>query len=133
MERELSPQEKALVERELVARHEIAERRRAFAHRVFTVGIAAGLLYAALRAFHFQTLISPLSALAWLICVVTYVGLGAFPSSFAKDMDLRWHLNPWQEALAHLGEGRTHIGAIALLAAPFLGRIVFSVIYLGFK
>jgi len=133
MQRQLTPEEKQLVEQEFVARQGLAARRRSFAHRVFIVGLAAGLSAAALREFHVLTLVSLVLGIIWLLCILIYVGIGVFPTTLAKDMDLRWHLNPWQEALQHLSEGRTQTEAIALLAGPLLGRMLFVFVYFAFK
>jgi hypothetical protein len=133
MNPELSPEEKALIEREFVARQEGSARRRSFARGVFMVGIVAGLGAAALREFHIRSLVSPFLGVVWIISLAMYVGAGIFPGSFAKDLDLRWHLNPWQEALQHLSEERTQVEAIALLAGPPLARMLFSFLYFGFK
>ena len=133
MDRELSPEEKRLIEREFVARQEVAAKRRSFARRVFILGIAAGVCAAALREFHVRTLATPLLGIIWLISILVYVGVGVFPGSFAKDVDLRWHLNPWQEALRNLSEGRTQVEAIALLAGPILAQMFFSFLYLAFE
>ncbi|HZP61456.1 MAG TPA: hypothetical protein VFB27_14125 [Opitutaceae bacterium] len=133
MQHQLTPEEKQLVEQEFVARQELAARRRSFARRVFVVGLATGLSAAALHEFHIPTLVSPLLGIVWLVCILIYVGMGVFPATFAKDMDLRWHLNPWQEALQHLSEGRTQAEAIALLAGPILGRMLFAFVYLALR
>jgi hypothetical protein len=133
MDCELSPEEKRLIDREFVARQEVAARRRPFVRRVFTIGIVAGLGGAALHEFHVRTLMGPLLGLVWLICIVLYVGVGVFPGSFAKDLDPRWHLNPWQKALRNLSEGRKQVEAIALLAGPVLAHMLFYFLYFGFK
>ena len=57
MNRPLSPQEKQLIEREFVARQEAAAKRRSFARKVFLVGILAGVVAAALRAFRVGALL----------------------------------------------------------------------------
>jgi hypothetical protein len=101
--------------------------------RVFTIGLAAGLGTAVLRGFNVSTLISPMLGIAWLICLVTYVGSGVLPTTFSKDMDARCHLNPWKETLQNLSEGRTQIEAIALLTGPFLTKGICSFIYFAFK
>jgi hypothetical protein len=133
MDRPLSPEEKRLVEREFVARQEAAARRRSFARRLFLIGLSAGLGAAALREFHVGTIATTLLRIVWVICILGYVGVGVFPASFSKDIDPRWHLNPWQEALQNLSEGRTQFEAIALLAGPLVARMLFSFLYLGFK
>lgn len=132
MARELSSQEKRLIEREFVARQDAALKRRSRYRAVFVVGISAAVLSAALREFRVDTLITPILGLVWLVCIAAYVGLAAFPNSFGKDVDPRWHLNPWQAALSSLSEGKTPFEAISLLVTPFLARGIFSVIYLSF-
>ncbi|PTY03014.1 hypothetical protein DB347_22730 [Opitutaceae bacterium EW11] len=132
MERGLSPEEKRLVEREFIARQEVAARRRVLYRRVFIVGIVAAVLAAALREFRVPTLITPALGFLWLACLLAYAGLAAFPSTFVRDLDFRWHSNPWQEALNSLASGKTQFEAIALLVSPYLGRLLFSFIYAGF-
>jgi hypothetical protein len=133
MDRQLSPAEKRLVEREFVARQEAAGRRRSLARRLFLIGLSAGLGAAALREFHVGTIVTALLEIVWVICTVAYVGVGVFPASFSKDIDPRWHLNPWQAALRNLSEGRTQFEAIALLAGPLVAQMLFSFLYFGFK
>ena len=133
MARELSSQEKRLIEREFIARQDAASKRRSRYRAVFLIGIFAAVVGAALREFRVPTLITPLLGLIWLICIAAYVGLAAFPHSFAKDLDPRWHMNPWQSALSSLSEGKTQFEAIALLASPFLARGIFSLIYLSIE
>jgi hypothetical protein len=130
---ELTPEDKRLIEREFVARQEATAKRRSRMRVVFAVGISAGVAAAALREFRIPTLVSPFLWFVWLLSVAMYVGLGVFPGSLAKDMDPRWHLNPWQEALKNLSEGRTQIEAIALLAGPMLARLLFSFLHFGLK
>ena len=133
MDHELTPEERDLIEREFIARQDLAARRRSFARHVFIVGLSAGLFSAALGEFHVSPLGSSLLYFAWFISVVVYVGLGVFPGSFGKDMDPSWHLNPWAEALQHLSEGRTQVEAVALMAGPYLGRMLFTFLYFGLK
>jgi hypothetical protein len=133
MNRKLSAAEKRLIERDFVERHEAATRSRVFAHRVFIFGIIAGSGAAVLRGFRVYTPISPLLGIAWLICLSIYLGSRFLPATFSKDIDARWHLNPWQETLQKLSEGRTQVEAITLLAGPLLLRGVCSFIYFGFK
>jgi hypothetical protein len=128
----LSPQEKTLLEREFIARQNVDFRRRTLYRRVFVVGVFAAICGAALREFRIPTFATPVLWLVWLACVVSYLGVAAFPSSFMRDMDARWHLNPWQEALSSLSEGKTQIEAIGLLITPFLARGLFSLVNLGF-
>ena len=75
----------------------------------------------------------PLLHLAWVVCVLIYVGGQILPLSFSKDIDPRWHLNPWKDALSNLSEGRTLVEAIALLAGPRLLGMVTSLAYWSFK
>lgn len=128
-----TPKERRIVEREFEARQEVAAKRRRFACGVAIVGLVAGVVAAALREFHVHTAFSLLLLFIWLICIVTYVGVGVLPGSFSKDMDPRWHLNPWQEALGNLSQGKTQTEAIALLAGPVLARMLFSFLYFGLK
>jgi len=133
MEKELTSEEKQLIEREFIARQDEAFRRRRFARRAFLVGISCGITGALLRGFRLSTFASPVLMIAWLVCVMIYVGSGVFPTTFRKDMDLRWHLNPWREALQNLSESRTIAEAIALLAAPKLTGMFASFFYLALK
>jgi len=133
MDRDLTNEEKLLVEREFEARQAVAIRRRSFAHSVFIVGTVAGVGYAALLEFRVGTVASPILGILWLVCILIYVGLRVFPRSLAEDMDPRWHLNPWRSALQNLSEGRTQVEAIALLAGPPLARMLFSFLYFGLK
>jgi len=133
MERKLSPDEKRLIEREFDARQEVSAKRRTMAFWVFIVGILAGVGSMGLREFHVRTMLSPLLAILWVACLLAYLGGSFLPGTFTKDVDLRWHSNPWQETLENLSQGRTQVEAIALLAGPFLARVLFSFLYIGFK
>lgn len=133
MARELTSQEKQLIEREFIARQDATFRRRARYRAIFVIGVLAATGGAALREFSVPTLVTPLLGLVWFVCVAAYVGLAIFPNSFAKDVDPRWHLSPWQVALSSLSKGKTQLEAITLLASPFLARGVFALIYLGFE
>ena len=124
MQRELSPQEKRLIERELIARQEADAKRRAFAHRVFLVGILAGSAAGFLDGFRMRGAIEAFGYLVWIVCSLTYVGGKIFPTSLREDLDPAWHLNPWQNALQNLGEGRTIGEAIALLACTKLAALL---------
>jgi hypothetical protein len=133
VQRELSAEEKRLIEREFIARQEAAAKQRHFCRVVFIIGIGAGIVAAALRAFHVRTGFGRVFGLCWLVCAVIYLGAQIVPSTFAKDMDARWHLNPWQEALGSLSAGRTMAEAIALLTVPAIASLVFTFLYFGLK
>jgi len=133
VQRELSPEEKRLIEREFTARQEAAAQQRHFCRAVFFAGIASGIVAAALRSFHVLTVIGAGFGVCWLVCAVIYVGAQILPSTFAKDMDIRWHMNPWPESLRSLFAGRTIAEAIALLAAPTVAKFIFAFLYLGLK
>jgi len=126
MSRELTPEEKQCIEAEFVMRQKIAAERRVRAHRVFLVGISAGIVAGLLRGLELQSWFSVLAGVVWLFSVVIYVGGNVIPLSFQKDSDFRWHLNPWQEALQNLSEEKCIKEAIALLAVPFLIQMLAS-------
>ncbi len=132
MSRKLSPQERRFVEREFVAKEEARAKRRRLCSTVFFVGITAGSISALLRAFELRGIVLLFSHLTWIICLLIYVGVQILPISFSKDLDARWHLNPWKDSLSSLSEGRTLTEAIALLAGPHLLKIAASLVYLSF-
>ena len=133
MDRKLTRDEKWLIERELVARQELAEKRRSTARRVFLLGLSAGVASAGLGEFRVPTVIVPILGVIWLISILFYVGVGVLPGPLSKDMDPRWHLNPWQEALNSLSEGKTQFEAITLLAGPPIAQMLFSFVYFAVK
>lgn len=129
----LSPEEKHLIERKFVAEQERVAKRRARARAALVIGLVAGIGVAALREFRVHTWALSFLGITYLACLLAYVGAGVFPTSLRKDLDPRWHLNPWREILLHLSEGRTQAEAIALLATPYLARGLFSLIYFSLK
>ena len=133
MARELTLEEKALIEREFVAKQEAACRRRRFARSVFAVGITAGILAAIFRGFDARGFVTSLLWLVWVVSLLIYVGGHLLPTSLSKDLDPSWHLNPWQDALANLSEGRTIREAIALLAGPKVILMCATFLYLSIK
>jgi hypothetical protein len=133
MRRELSTNEKRSIEREFIAKEELRAKRRRFCRSVFVVGITAGTLSALLRGCEVHSAATPLSHLVWIACLVIYVGGLIRPLSFSKDIDPRWHLNPWKDSLINLSAGRNLGEAIALLAGPHLLKIAASLIYMSFQ
>jgi len=133
MSRDLTPEEKRFIESEFVARQNMAAQRRVSAHRVFLVGISAGIVAGGLRGLELRSWFSWLAAIVWLFSVVIYVGGSVIPLSFQKDADIRWHLNPWQEALQNLSEEKCMKEAIALLAVPFVIQMIASFALWSFR
>ncbi|MDQ8196422.1 hypothetical protein QEH59_18480 [Coraliomargarita sp. SDUM461004] len=133
MEKKLTPEEKQLIEREFFAQQDKMMRRRNFAYKTFLVGISCGIIGGALRGFHLLTFAYPVLIIIWFFCVMLYVGGGIFPTTLRKDLDMRWHFNPWREALLNLPESKTIIEAVALLTAPYFARMLALFIYLAFK
>lgn len=124
-------QEKLLLERELIAREETRVRRKTFFERLFFVGISAALASAFLGAFFGKGLWPALLGLVWGICTLLYTEFLTVPHTFAKDADLTWHLNPWQEALQRLGADGRQIQGIILLAIFPVARLLFSFLVLS--
>lgn len=133
MSRELTPEEKQCIEAEFVMRQKMAAERRVQAHRVFLLGISAGIIAGVLRGLELRSWFSWLAGIVWLFSVVIYVGGNVIPLSFQKDSDLRWHLNPWQEALQSLSEEKCMKEAIALLAVPFVIQMIASFALWSFR
>jgi hypothetical protein len=75
---------------------------------------------------------TPAFGLIWITCLIAYVGLSAFPSTFMRDIDFGRQVNPWQEALGSLSDGKTQFEAITLLVSPILARLLCSFVYVGF-
>jgi len=133
MSRDLTPEEKRFIEAEFVARQKMAAERRVSAHRVFLVGISAGIVAGFLRGLELRSWLSWLAAIVWLFSVVIYAGGSVIPLSFQKDTDLRWHLNPWQQALQNLSDEKCMKEAIALLAVPFVIQMIASFALWSFR
>ncbi len=133
MTRDLTPAEKELIEREFAAKQQAAYRRRRFARWIFVVGVTAGVLSGLLRGFGWHGITEYSLRVAWVLCLLSYVGSRVLPTSLNKDLDPGWHLNPWQEALSNLSEGRTIGEAIALLTVPPLIQMLASFLYFASK
>jgi hypothetical protein len=133
MSRELTPEEKRFIESEFVARQKRAAERRAQAQRVFLVGVSAGLVAGFLRGIELRSWFLWLATIVWLFSIVIYAGGSVMPLSLQKDSDIRWHLNPWRDALQSLSDDKTMKEAIALLAAPFVAQLVASFILWSFR
>jgi len=133
MNRELTSQEKLLIEREFVAREETREKRRLYFSRVFWIGVPAEIVSAFMREFHIGGVIQLFLGLTGLICLLLYTEFLIIPGTFAKDMDLRWHLNPWKDALQRLSAEDRHIHGIIFLASYPLSRMLFSFIAFSLK
>lgn len=131
MNHPLTRQEKLLIERELIAREETRVRRKTLFGRVFFVGISAALASGFLGAFFGRGLWPIFLFLVWCICTLLYTECLTIPQTFAKDADLTWHLNPWQEALQCLGADGRQIQGIILLAVFPIARLLFSFIALS--
>jgi hypothetical protein len=131
MSHPLTRQEKLLIERELIALEETRVRRKTFFGRLFFVGISAALASAFLGAFFGRGLWAALFVLVWGICTLLYTEFLTIPQTFAKDANLTWHLNPWQEALQRLGADGRQVQGIILLAIFPTARLLFSFLALS--
>lgn len=133
MRKPLTPEVKRDIEAAFVFRQELAARRRALMKRISTVGISAGVLAGLLGGLEVRSLFVVFLNVTWMLSMVAYVGGSVVPLSLGKDMDLRWHLNPWQGALRDLDPDRCMKEAIALLAGPLLIKMVASLVYWLFR
>ena len=103
----------------------IARRRLRF-KRIFVVGLSSAL----------GTLITPfvwgrpwttlLLFFVWFAATSFYTLGRAIPMSYGRDADIRWHVNPWRDALEHLGREDRQIQAIVLLATMPLCMILLK-------
>jgi hypothetical protein len=123
----LDAKTKALIERRFVAQGEERARRRKFHHRLFLIGFITGCCGFIIHVINRHVLHSPILAfvgvacvLIWAVCLLIYTGGHIIPTTFSKDADLRWHMNPWKDALDNLKEEANVAEALALLAGPRL-------------
>ena len=126
----LTPEEKALVEREFVARQEEKSRKQRFYRWVFWLGVPSEILAALAMEVPGAGLLAIVLALAGLVCLLIYTNFLIFPTTWAKDYSVGWHLNPWRDALSRMSaEGRAKTGLVFLVAYP-ISRMVFSALAL---
>lgn len=133
MSRDLSADQKRDVESGFILRQQLAAGRRRFMHRVFLTGASSGLLNGVLLGFELRFWFVGLMGLIYIFALFIYVGAAVVPLSFQKDTDVRWHLNPWRDALVNLKEGQCQREAIILLAGPLLVRMNTNFAYWSFK
>jgi hypothetical protein len=133
MNTELTPEEKLQIEREFVARQELEAKRRLFYRRVFLIGISAGIMSSLLRVFIGGGTMYLFLLIIWIVCAVIYTGGRTFPRTLSQDMDIRWQLNPWRDALQNLAAGCRQAEVIALLATPLIVRWLSAFAYFSFK
>jgi len=106
---------------------ELARRKRRF-HRIFVVGLCSAL----------GTLVTPfvwgwpLTLLVlffvWFAATAFYTLGRANPTSYGSDADIRWHVNPWRDALEHLGREDRQIPAIVLLSVMPICLIILKAV-----
>jgi hypothetical protein len=129
MRRELTVQEKQLIEAEFILKETARAKRGRFCRRVFWIGLIAGSVSTLLPRVGLLGLSSVALRWVWILAVMIYTGGALLPLSFSKSIDARRLLNPWEEALRNLSDGRTLTEGIALLVGPsILGIVVRSVI-----
>jgi len=133
MKKQLTPEMKRDIEAGFVFRQEMASRRRATTKRLFLVGIVAGVAAGLLRGVEVRSWLVVLLNVTWLLSTVAYVGGNIVPLSIKNDIDPRWHMNPWRDALRNLGEERCIKEAIMLLAGPVLVRMIVNFAYVALR
>jgi hypothetical protein len=120
----LSPQERLLIERELIAKEAVRERRRLFFGKIFWIGVSVGGLSGFIRGFsERERWISALFALGYVICASIYTEFIGLPRSFMQDADIRWHLNPWEEMLSRIKDEQRLNRTVVLLFVPVMSMI----------
>jgi hypothetical protein len=125
----MTPLESRFAVREALANVDTRERRAAFFRKVFVVGVGCAVGAGVVSCFYKRSVLLGLFALCWLISVVIYTECLTIPRTFMQDMDLRWHLNPWQEALQRLAaDNRQTQGILLLIALPIL-RMLGTFVY----
>jgi hypothetical protein len=124
----MTPAEKALIEKQFMAKQAAIAKRRHAMESVFLIGLIAAVVGAFSYAFIGKTVTSHCLMTFWILSCGVYTGFAIWPLRFDKDIDPRWHLNPWQEALQKLGsEGRQLEGIVLLASFPLL-RLVFLMV-----
>jgi hypothetical protein len=132
MEQQPTAAERRLIERELIAREEVRAKRRKYFRVLFVVGVTSSVTAAFCQAFGVGGLLSVLLRLGSLACLLLYTEFLTIPRTFSQDMDPRWHLNPWREALQRVGsDGRMTQGIILLVIYPVC-RMIFGFVSYGF-
>lgn len=128
MTRELSPEEKRLIDREFAARQNIIARQRLFARRAFVIGTLSGMGFGAIRAFHVYTLMFPFLGIIWTICILIYINVLPIPPIISpiKDIDSNAHMNSCKKTSLNLSKRRTLIETFVLLTSPVLTHILFA-------
>jgi hypothetical protein len=133
MDHPLTHAETRLVVREFMARQEVRERRKRFFRIVFVVGIGSAIAAGILSCFVRRSLGSGLFGLSWAGSCLLYTEFLTIPQTYMQDMDLRWHLNPWQEALQRLADDDRQTQGIVLLTVFPVLQMVASFVYFGLK
>jgi hypothetical protein len=133
MDRPLTHAEVRLAVRELIQREDTRGKRRRFFRAVFTMGVASAVAGAVIACLVRRSPWQALFGLGWLCSMLLYTEFLIIPRTFMQDMDLRWHMNPWEEALSRLAEdGRQIRGVIILTIYPVL-LLVASFVYEALK
>jgi hypothetical protein len=133
MDSPLSHSEARLVVREWMERQDIREKRRKFFNSIFVVGVGAAIGAGIIAAVVQRNLWLGLLVLIWVGSTLMYTEFLTIPRTFMQDMDLRWHLNPWQEALERLSDDNRLVRGIVLLTAYPVLRETGVFIYWGLK
>jgi len=129
----LSPDEKWLIKRELIAREQAKERKRDFRRRVFDIGMVSAFLASALTLLFGGFFIPLIPKLGWLVCILIYLDADCLLPSFSKDTSLSWHANPWGESLSRLSDTGDIIRGIALLASYKLSYVTYLLVLYTMK
>jgi len=120
----LSPQEKWLIERELIAKEEAKEKKNQFRSRVFIIGIIAGCLAATLTIVFGGFFIPLIPKLIWIVCCIIYTDFHCIALSYTKDTSLSHHLNPWRESLEYLSDKNDILRGISLFGCYAIGKLI---------
>ena len=113
-------------------RQETREKRRRFFGIVFIIGVSSAF-GACIAYVAREPWLSWLLGMGWFLSVAIYSEFLTIPRTFMQDMDLRWHLNPWQEALQRLAADNRKTQGIILLAIFPILRMIGAFISFGLK
>lgn len=120
----LSPQEKWLIERELIAKEEAKEKKNQFRSRVFIIGIIAGCLAATLTIFFGGFFIPLIPKLTWIVCCIIYTDFHCIALSYTKDSNISHLVNPWKESMEHFSDRKDILRGLSLFVCYTVSKVI---------
>jgi hypothetical protein len=124
MNRKLNHAQEHSIELLFAAEQLAVAKRKKFYARIFVVGLVTAFGTVFTPFFWGYPLTTLALGLVWFAAVAFYTLGRAIPISYGSDADIRWHVNPWRDALDALASEDRQIQAIVLLASFPICRII---------